>query len=549
MQDRLVIPHEGEARGNLFAQGVENLANGLDRWRLSYLIGLGEIRRRYARSRLGQFWLTLSTAIMVGMLGLVWSVLWKMPLEHLLPYIALSLILWTSISGVLGEAPTAFVTTGSMFINQGMSFSVAIYGLVFKHALILLHNLPIIALIWIGFSVPIGVTALLALPGLLLLLVALTWVAYLIAIVCLRFRDLAQVVQSALTIAFYVTPVLWKPEQIPSDKHYLLALNPFRFAAGRSPRTALGPGPVRLRMDIRHPVLFRRFSACAAGHRLLPAPTHLLDLTLMARIVLRDVTIDFPIFSSHTRSVRTAAFSRLGGRLASHNDTTIVRALHNISLELNDGDRLGLVGHNGAGKTTFLRVVSGVYPALTGTALIEGRVSSFTDITLGMEREATGWQNIIFRCVFLGLTFAEAEALAPSIGEFSELGEYLDLPVRTYSSGMFVRLAFAISTSVQPDIVVMDEMIGAGDKSFIDKARKRIEGLLERARILVIASHNEPIVRSFCNKVLWLEKGQIKHLGPAEEVLALYYGSSSDQKISQPANGRSRPVAGLINTF
>jgi len=215
--------------------------------------------------------------------------------------------------------------------------------------------------------------------------------------------------------------------------------------------------------------------------------------------------------------------------LASHNATTIVRALHNISLELNDGDRLGLVGHNGAGKTTFLRVVSGVYPALTGTALIEGKVSSFTDLTLGMEPEATGWQNIIFRCVFLGLTFSEAEALAPSIAEFSELGEFLDLPVRTYSSGMFVRLAFAISTSVQPDIVVMDEMIGAGDQSFIEKARTRIASLLDRARILVLASHNEPIIRSFCNKVLWLEKGQIKHLGPAEEILDMYYRGKSPE--------------------
>jgi ABC-type polysaccharide/polyol phosphate transport system ATPase subunit len=188
-----------------------------------------------------------------------------------------------------------------------------------------------------------------------------------------------------------------------------------------------------------------------------------------------------PIFSSHTRSIRTAVFSRLGGSLAAHNDTVIVRALVNISLNLADGDRLGLVGSNGAGKTTFLRVVSGVYPPLAGEAVVEGKVSSFTDIGLGMDPEATGWQNIVFRCVFLGLTFAQAKALAPSIGEFSELGAYLDLLVRTYSTGMFVRLAFAISTSVQPDIVVMDEMIAAGDQSFMQKAQKRIADLLERA--------------------------------------------------------------------
>jgi ABC-type polysaccharide/polyol phosphate transport system ATPase subunit len=242
----------------------------------------------------------------------------------------------------------------------------------------------------------------------------------------------------------------------------------------------------------------------------------------MARIALRHVTIAFPIFSSHTRSIRTAVFSRLGGSLAAYNDTVIVRALVNISLDLTDGDRLGLVGANGAGKTTFLRVISGVYPPLTGEAIIEGKVSSFTDIGLGMEPEATGWDNIVFRCVFLGLTFAEARALAPSIAEFCELGPYLDLPVRTYSTGMFLRLAFAISTAVQPDIVVMDEMIAAGDESFIQKAQKRLGDVLERARILVLASHSHKIIRNFCNKVLWLDHGQVKMLGSTDDVLLAY---------------------------
>jgi ABC-type polysaccharide/polyol phosphate transport system ATPase subunit len=248
-------------------------------------------------------------------------------------------------------------------------------------------------------------------------------------------------------------------------------------------------------------------------------------MSAMARITLRDVTIAFPIFSSHTRSIRTAVLARLGGGLAAYNDTVIVCALANISLALADGDRLGLVGSNGAGKTTFLRVVSGVYSPLAGEAVVEGKVSSFTDIGLGMDPEATGWQNIIFRCVFLGLTFAEARALAPSVAEFSELGAYLDLPVRTYSTGMFVRLAFAISTAVRPDIVVMDEMIAAGDESFIAKAQKRIADLLERTRILVLASHSQSIIRNFCNKVLWLEQGRVKMLGQVDDVLPAYESS------------------------
>jgi ABC-type polysaccharide/polyol phosphate transport system ATPase subunit len=251
----------------------------------------------------------------------------------------------------------------------------------------------------------------------------------------------------------------------------------------------------------------------------------------MARIALRDVTIAFPIFSSHTRSIRTAVFSRLGGSLAAHNDTVIVRALANISLDLADGDRLGLVGANGAGKTTFLRVISGVYTPIIGEAVIEGRVSSFTDIALGMDTESTGWDNIIFRCVFLGLTFAEARALSPSIAEFCELGPYLDLPVRTYSTGMFLRLAFAISTAVQPDIVVMDEMIGAGDESFLQKAQKRIGDLLERTRILVLASHSQRIIRNFCNKVLWLDHGKVRMFGSTDDVLRAYERTVLNQRV------------------
>jgi ABC-type polysaccharide/polyol phosphate transport system ATPase subunit len=242
----------------------------------------------------------------------------------------------------------------------------------------------------------------------------------------------------------------------------------------------------------------------------------------MARVVLNAINVSFPIYTSQTRSVKAAMFTRLGGALGSHNDTVVVHALRGITLELGDGDRLGLVGHNGAGKTSFLRVVAGVYPPRSGDALIEGRVSSFTDVTLGMEPESTGWQNIIFRCVFLGLTFAQARALAPAIGEFSELGDYLNLPVRTYSTGMFLRLGFAISTSVMPDIVVMDEMIGTGDQDFIAKARKRLSEMLESSRILVLASHDEEIIQTFCNKVLWLDKGQIKMLGPVKDVMAAY---------------------------
>ena len=209
------------------ALGYADLMRGLRDWRVSHLIGLNEIRRRYARSKIGQFWVTISTAIMVAALGLVWSTLWRMPIGELLPFISISLILWGLISGTLGEATTVFVQSGPMFLNQGMSFSTAIYALIYRNLLIFAHNLPVIVATMIIFSVPLRATAILALPGIVLLVLTLLWLGYLVAIACVRFRDLTQVVQSGLLIAFFVTPILWKPDQLLFQNPYFLLLNPF----------------------------------------------------------------------------------------------------------------------------------------------------------------------------------------------------------------------------------------------------------------------------------------------------------------------------------
>lgn len=259
----------------------------------------------------------------------------------------------------------------------------------------------------------------------------------------------------------------------------------------------------------------------------------------MALVRFNNVTVDYPIFTSHTRSIKTALFSRLGGKLASHNNTIIVRALEDISLELKDGDRLALVGHNGAGKTTFLRVASRVYEPQIGTVEIEGRVSSFTDLTLGMDIEATGWENITFRCIFMGLTFAQARELAPSIAEFSELGDYLDMPVRTYSTGMFLRLAFAIATSVHHDIIVMDELIHTGDASFIEKAQKRLHEVIGNASIFLLATHLVGMITPLCNKALWLEHGRVRGFGSAVEVIEAYQASVTAEKQLETASATS----------
>jgi len=247
----------------------------------------------------------------------------------------------------------------------------------------------------------------------------------------------------------------------------------------------------------------------------------------VARISLRNVAVDFPIINASSRSLQLRLYQALGGQLTFHHRTVIVRALDGIDLELRDGDRLGIVGHNGSGKTTLLRVLAGVYSPMRGSAEIKGSVSSFTDITLGMDSEATGRDNIIFRCIFMGLSFERAKRLSPAIAEFSELGNYLDLPIRTYSTGMNLRLAFAISTSIHPDILIMDEMITAGDLQFIEKAKGRLHDIIGKANILALASHDLQLIRSICNKVLWLEHGVIKKIGAPDLVVHAYEGAQT----------------------
>jgi ABC-type polysaccharide/polyol phosphate transport system ATPase subunit len=245
----------------------------------------------------------------------------------------------------------------------------------------------------------------------------------------------------------------------------------------------------------------------------------------MASIVVENVSLDYPIYDTRSRSIKNVVLRAVGGRVAEKNGRIDVQALRNISLQLQDGDRLGIVGHNGAGKTTLLKVLAGIYEPTIGRVRISGSVSSLTDVTMGMDIDATGTENIIMRCVFLGMTYNEANDKLPDIEEFTELGPYLSLPIRTYSTGMLVRLGFAASTACRPEILVMDEMIGAGDMAFAEKAKLRVEEYVSGAHILVLASHNNAILTQFCNKAILLEAGHIKLFGSLEEVLTKYKGA------------------------
>jgi ABC-2 type transport system ATP-binding protein/lipopolysaccharide transport system ATP-binding protein len=242
----------------------------------------------------------------------------------------------------------------------------------------------------------------------------------------------------------------------------------------------------------------------------------------VAAIDLLDVSLDYPIYDAGSRSLKNAMLRGIGGRIAADQGRVAIQALRGVSLQLRDGDRLALIGHNGAGKSTLLKVLAGIYEPPEGRVRIEGRVSSLTDLTMGMDMEATGYENIVMRGVFLGLSRAEARARLPEIETFTELGEFLRLPVRSYSAGMLVRLAFAVSTASRPEILIMDEMIGAGDAAFAEKARARVTDYIARSSILVLASHDGAVLRQFCNKGALLQKGRLERFGPIEDVLGAY---------------------------
>lgn len=244
----------------------------------------------------------------------------------------------------------------------------------------------------------------------------------------------------------------------------------------------------------------------------------------MKPISVHDLWLSYPVIGQRSRSVKGQALHRLSfGRI--HPEAmgaTVVEALRGISFSVDDGDRIALVGRNGAGKSTLLRVLAGIHMPTRGEVVVNGRISSVLALNVGLSPEATGHDNIRILGLLMGMSAREIEERAPAIAEFTELGEALDLPVHTYSSGMSVRLSFAVCISMMPDILLLDEWIGVGDKRFIEKAKRAVRSLVDRARVLVLATHNEQIARSICNKAILLERGLIKASGPTETVLEVY---------------------------
>ena len=243
----------------------------------------------------------------------------------------------------------------------------------------------------------------------------------------------------------------------------------------------------------------------------------------MTFLHLRNVSVDFPIYQGGSRSLKKTVLASTGTNLARDAfDRVTVRALSDITLNIGEGDRVGLIGGNGAGKSTLLKVLAGIYHPTQGTLHSLGKVSALLNVSVGLNPEATGRENIILCGMYMNIHPREMKTQIDDIAEFTELGDYLDMPVRTYSSGMMVRLAFATATCVPPEILLLDEWLSAGDAHFLAKAQHRMATFVRNSNILVLASHSLDMLQEWCTHGIYLRQGRIAASGVMEEVIAIY---------------------------
>ena len=244
----------------------------------------------------------------------------------------------------------------------------------------------------------------------------------------------------------------------------------------------------------------------------------------MASINLRNVAVEFPIYQAGARSIKKMliAGTTHGNLARDAHDRVMVRALHDISFDIENSDRIGLIGANGAGKTTLLKVLARIYKPTQGQIHISGHTTALINASVGLNQDATGRENIILRGLHMDIHPRDMRERIEHVAEFTELGSYLDMPVRTYSAGMMVRLAFAVSTCIRPEILILDEWLSAGDAQFLGKAQRRMEEFVARSSILVLASHSFELIQQWCRRAVYLKDGVIEAIGPVNEVVARY---------------------------
>jgi ABC-type polysaccharide/polyol phosphate transport system ATPase subunit len=256
----------------------------------------------------------------------------------------------------------------------------------------------------------------------------------------------------------------------------------------------------------------------------------------MARIELDGIGLTFTVRKKRGVTFKEFVVKRMYSE--TRNPMMEVRALHDLNMQVGHGERVGIIGHNGAGKSTLLRLLAGIYAPTVGRMIVKGKVSSLFDIHLGFEGEANGWENIGYRSYLQGETPTSVRRKKMAIAEFSELGEFLNMPVRYYSAGMMVRLAFSIATAIEPEILLVDEVLSVGDLSFQHKARERMRQMMAKAHLMVMVSHDLDAVERTCTKAVWLHYGQVVRTGPCPDVIAAYKASvlqAQAQSLPQPA--------------
>ena len=252
---------------------------------------------------------------------------------------------------------------------------------------------------------------------------------------------------------------------------------------------------------------------------------------MSALVLVENLSIDFPIYHSNARSLKKTVLAAASGRFGEdHQHRVVVQAVRDVSFRLAPGDRLALVGGNGAGKTTLLRVLAGIYEPVRGHVRIDGVLGSMLDASLGMNVDLSGRENIMLRGLYNGMSQSAIAAMAEDVASFAELGEFLELPVRFYSSGMMVRLAFGMATAIKPQVLLMDEWFLAGDAAFMDKAKARLESLVFGSEILVLSTHNESVVMEWATRVIWLDQGRVREDGSPKEVMQHYLGRDTEEE-------------------
>ena len=260
-----------------------------------------------------------------------------------------------------------------------------------------------------------------------------------------------------------------------------------------------------------------------------------------AAVEVEAVDVDFPLYHGTARSLKKTLFRSLSGRMgADSRNRVVVQALRGVSFRLDPGDRLGLVGGNGAGKTTLLRTLAGIYEPVAGRVRVRGSLGALLDPNLGMNPELTGRENIALRGLYAGMSRAAIARLERDVAGFADLEQFMDLPVRIYSSGMVVRLGFALATAIRPQVLLMDEWFLAGDAAFMEKARARLEDMVRGAEILVLSTHQTKVILDWCTRVVRMDQGRVVDDGPPAEVMARYLGVPAEKLV------RAEPVAGAV---